>query len=229
MDSEPTASRQQNLSIRPDFCPSYLSSSSSSRIAAFLNGVAGDQRTRRGGDRFGTFDAAAHVDQRATRMKGAAGWRIDRARHLAADPAPASAGDVQAWHRFKQQARIGMARPGEDRLRRSLLDDAAKIHDAEPVGHVAHGRQVVADEQVGQAEPRLEVLHQVEDLGLHRYVERAGRLVADQEFRRAGQRAGDRDALTLTAAELVRVFLPVGSRQPDLAEQELECFQPGWT
>jgi len=41
----------------------------------------------------------------------------------------------------------------------------------------------VADEQVGQAEALLKILHQVQDLRLHGNVQRGGRLVADQEFR----------------------------------------------
>ena len=44
-------------------------------------------------------------------------------------------------------------------------------------------REVVADEQIGEPQPPLQVLHQVQDLRLHRDVERRGRLVADQELR----------------------------------------------
>jgi hypothetical protein len=47
---------------------------------------------------------------------------------------------------------------------------------------VAHHRQVVADEQVGQALLALQVLHDVQHLRLHRHVQRRGRLVADQEL-----------------------------------------------
>ena len=112
-----------------------------------------------------------------------------------------------------------MARRVEDRLGRAEFDDAAEIHHAQPVRHVPHHRQVVADEQIGQAEPCLQVAHQVEDLRLHRHVQRRGGFVADQEFRLARQRAGDRDALALAAGELVRVFVAVGRRQPDLRQQ----------
>ena len=50
-----------------------------------------------------------------------------------------------------------------------------------------------------------EVAHEVEDLGLHRDVERRGRLVGDQQPRVARDRLGDHRALTLAAGELVRV------------------------
>ena len=53
----------------------------------------------------------------------------------------------------------------------------------------------------------LEVLEQVEHLGLDADVERRHRLVADDQRRVEHERAGDRDALALAAAELVRTAL----------------------
>jgi hypothetical protein len=102
--------------------------------------------------------------------------------------------------------------------RRRELDEAAEIHHADAVAHhVPHDREVVADEQVGQPELALQVLHQVQDLRLHRDVERRGRLVADQELGVGGQRARDRDALALAAREFVREFLAVGGERPTWA------------
>ena len=46
---------------------------------------------------------------------------------------------------------------------------------------------------------------QVEDLRLDGDVERGDRLVADDELRLEGERAGDADALALAAGEFVRV------------------------
>ena len=50
----------------------------------------------------------------------------------------------------------------------------------------------------------LQVLEQIEDLGLDRDVERRDRLVADDQLRADGERAGDADPLPLAARELVR-------------------------
>ena len=47
--------------------------------------------------------------------------------------------------------------------------------------------------------------HELEDLGLDRHVQRGGRLVGDQQPRRARQRDRDGDPLALPAGELVRV------------------------
>ena len=53
------------------------------------------------------------------------------------------------------------------------LDDAAEVHHRDPVADMADDREVVGDEQVGQAETILEADEEVEDLGLDRHVERA--------------------------------------------------------
>ena len=80
-------------------------------------------------------------------------------------------------------------------------------------------REVVADEQVGDAEVAPADRQQVEHLGLHRHVERADRLVGDDELRPRDQRARDRDALALAAGELVRVLVHVGRAQADRVER----------
>ena len=65
----------------------------------------------------------------------------------------------------------------EDLLGRPLLDDLAALHDDDVVGHGAHHREVVADEEIGELVRALQVAQQLDDLLLHRAVERRGRLV----------------------------------------------------
>ena len=83
----------------------------------------------------------------------------------------------------QQRAGIRMLRRGEDSLDRPLLDDLALLHHADGVGELAHDAEVVGDEQHRHAEPRLQVLEQLEDLRLHGDVERGGRLVGDRAGR----------------------------------------------
>ena len=59
---------------------------------------------------------------------------------------------------------------------------------------------------------------QVEDLGLHRDVERRRRLVEKQQPRLEDQRACDRDALALTAGELMRVSKAMTRVEADIGE-----------
>ncbi len=99
------------------------------------------------------------------------------------------------------------------------LDQAAEIHHADAVRDLRYDGQVVRDEDVGQRKPALQLGHQVEDLRLHRHVQRRGRLVADEQIGLARQRARDRDALALAAGELVGILFAVVGRQPDLREK----------
>ena len=100
-----------------------------------------------------------------------------------------------------QAARIGVLGSAHDRLGGALLHDLAAIEHVDAVDDLADDREVVRDEEVGEPELLLQALEEVEDLRLHRDVERRDGLVADQDFRADGERAGDRDALALAARE----------------------------
>ena len=80
------------------------------------------------------------------------------------------------------------------------LGHLAQVHDRDPVADVLDHAHVVGDEQVRQAELALELLEQVQDLGLDRHVERGDRLVADDEVGLDDEGPGDPDALALAAA-----------------------------
>ena len=77
----------------------------------------------------------------------------------------------------------------------------------------------MGDEDVGQPELVLQVVEQVDDLGLDRDVERGDRLVEQHQPRVDRERARDADALALAAGELVREAVDVLGVQPDALEQ----------
>ena len=81
-----------------------------------------------------------------------------------------------------------------------------------------HDREVVRDEQVRDVALGLKVLEQVQDLRLDRDVERADRLVADDEVRLECDRPGDADALPLPAGEFVRLAGGEAGVQADAGE-----------
>jgi len=66
-----------------------------------------------------------------------------------------------------------------DRRRRSALDDAAGIHDVDPVGIARDHPEIVGDDDQRDVEPTGQFLHQFEDLRLDGHVERGRRLVCD--------------------------------------------------
>ena len=79
--------------------------------------------------------------------------------------------------------------------------------------------QIVRDEEVRQLQLPLQIHQQIDDLRLHRDVERRHRLVENHERRVERERAGEPDPLALAAAELVRVALEVRGVEADQPEQ----------
>ena len=111
-----------------------------------------------------------------------------------------------------QRIVVELLRPGD-------LDDRAEVHDGDPVGDMPDDRQVVGDEEEGEVELVLQVLEQVDDLGLDRDVEGGNGLVGDDEVGIQRQRAGEADPLALAARELVRIARGRIGRQADDLEQ----------
>ena len=73
--------------------------------------------------------------------------------------------------------------------------------------------EIVRDEEIAQSEAVLEVPEQIEDLRLHRNVERRHGLVTDDQSRLEDERTRDCNALTLPTRELVRIAPGVRARQ----------------
>ena len=103
----------------------------------------------------------------------------------------------------------------------------------DPVGQVADDAEVVGDEQVARPALGLQLGQQVEDRGLDRDVERARRLVGDDDPRVAGERPGDRHALLEAARQLARLEVEVALGQAQVGGQLVDplvdglALQPG--
>ena len=106
----------------------------------------------------------------------------------------------------------GCMRIGQHVLDRPLLDDLAGVHHEDVVREIARAREIVRDVEERDLPFRLQLQHQVQDPDANRDVEHARRLVGEEHDRLDRERACDRDALALTAGELVRVL--VGDRAP---------------
>ena len=88
---------------------------------------------------------------------------------------------------------------------RALLHDPSFVHHQHPVGDPQHGGQVVGDEHHGHPPVHLELLEQLEHLGLLGGVEHRDGLVGHQELGLEHQRPGQRHPLQLAARQLVGV------------------------
>ena len=85
------------------------------------------------------------------------------------------------------------------------LHQLAEVHDADAVREVLDHGQVVGDEQDGQAHFLLQVVQQVDDLGLNGHVQSRHRLVRDDQLGLGDDGAGDADTLALAAGELMGI------------------------
>ena len=101
------------------------------------------------------------------------------------------------------------------------------MHDRDAVGDVGDDAHVVGHQQDAETALVGEVADKLQDLRLHRHIERCRRLVGDQQLRPAGQGRRDDDALALAAGELVRIGREPRSRlgNPD-RPQEIERALP---
>ena len=148
----------------------------------------------RAGSAGGSGSPAGCAPRPASRPRGSSG--------PSRSPSPGGSGDGRHGH---ERLRVRVARRPDDALRRADLHDPAEVHHRDPVRDDPGDRQVVGDEQVGQAALAAQVEHQAQELGADRDVEHRHRLVRDDELRVHDERPGDDDALALAAGELVRV------------------------
>ena len=162
---------------------------------------------------------------RAPRVEPTPRRRVDRGRNVPFQDDPAlRLGELRVGHRHRghQRARVGVAWLGVEGVPLGGLDDLAQVHHRDAVRDVLDHGQVVRDEQVGQVELVLEILEEVEDLGLDRHVERRHRLVTHDQLGSERERASDPDPLALAARELVRVAVVVLRVQPHELHQLLD-------
>src|SRR6185437_6895675 len=111
---------------------------------------------------------------------------------------------VRIDHRYGRQqlTGVGMQGPREELSRVGKLHHPSAVEDQDPVAEPPHDRKIVTHEQNGHPVLALQAREQVQDLRLHRNIERAHRLIAHEEPGPEDHRARDPDTLTLAAGEL---------------------------
>ena len=137
---------------------------------------------------------------KATGVKTAAWGRINGAGHSALqdDPFP-TGGLVYHWHGSHQRLSVRVHRVRKDLVGRPLFDDLAQVHDRHPVADMLDDAQIVSDEEIRQVEFLLQLIQQIDHLGLDGHVQGRDGFVTDDEFGSHGQGTGDADALALAA------------------------------
>ncbi len=88
---------------------------------------------------------------------------------------------------------------------RRFLHDLSSVHHRDPVGPARNDPEIVSDQQNGHAAAFPKAVEHLQDLRLHRDVERGRRLVGDENLGLAREGDGDHHPLAHPAAELVGV------------------------
>jgi hypothetical protein len=114
----------------------------------------------------------------------------------------------------------------EECLCRCQLNDLAYVHHGDAVAHMLDDREVVRDKQVGEFELRLEIEHQIQDLGLDRDVEGRDRLVGYDQTGVEGESTSDSYTLTLAATKGVREAPNILGPESDKAKQFCHPLNP---
>ena len=140
----------------------------------------------------------------AARREGAAGDTLTGARRPAGDAAQGAL-SREVGDGGEQLARVRVPGAGEEGLLGADLDQAAGVHDGDPIGEIGDHGQVVGHVEGAHAVGAGQLANGLEHVRLRGHVQRRGRLVEDDHLGPAGERHGDRHALLLAAGELMRV------------------------
>ena len=95
----------------------------------------------------------------------------------------------------------------KERLSPGALYDLTRVHDRHFIRLLRHHTQVMSDEQEGHPQPLLQLLHQLQDLGLDGHVQSGGRFIRYQDTRITRQGHGDHHPLTHAPAQLMRIVI----------------------
>ena len=147
-------------------------------------------------------------------------WVRGAGQVAAENDALAGALDIGVGDRYggKECAAVRMGCRVKNALPARRLDDAAKIHYGDLIADMTDDRQIVGDEDVGEAELPLQFLQEIDDLRLDREVERGDRLITDDQFGIDRQRSANGDTLRLSTRKLV--WKPFGKMRSDADEVE---------
>ena len=101
------------------------------------------------GYKIGAHITAEARNQRAARMEGASGRRIDWIGYLTGNRHTLAAGHFNVRNGFQQLPGIGMKRIAENFIDRRHFTKSPQVHHPDIVGHVADDSQVMGDEKIG--------------------------------------------------------------------------------
>ncbi len=127
-------------------------------------------------------------------MKGAGSQHIENARWRAGNRLEGHT-LAEARQGLDERCRVGVPGGAEQGVRRRLLDEEAAVEDRDAMADFGNDAEIVSDQDDGHTAGDRHLLQQLENLLLHRHVERRSRLVGNDQLRIRNERRGDNDAL----------------------------------
>ena len=136
----------------------------------------------------------------APRREGTALRRVDQVHRVSLD------GDqalvlirVDLGHGGQQPPGVGMSGFVKDLVAAAALHNGSRVHHADAVADIGDDAQIVGNEHDAHMDLILQLLKQLQNLGLNGHVQSRGGLVRDQQLGIAGQCHGDHHTLAHTA------------------------------
>src|SRR5262245_14726671 len=149
--------------------------------------------------------ATRRLRERAARFEAAASGDLAQVWQAASDARQPFPARLEARYRRQQALAVGMQWTFEYIRRAAALDHFTSVEYGNLVGDAADHAEVMADEEHRQAAACLQLLQEVEDLGLDGDVEGRCWLVENQEVGLGRQRAGNQGPLAHATGQLVRI------------------------
>ena len=116
----------------------------------------------------------------------------------------------------KEHLGVGVFGLGEERFFAGVLYDLSQVHDCHIVTDVLDHRDIMGDKERGEVVLILEIHHEVEYLSLNRYIQCRDRLISQDKLWTQDDRSGDRDTLSLSSGELMRITLQIAIVYPHI-------------
>lgn len=153
----------------------------------------------------GHVDFTNILDEGAASLEWAAGRRIERRWQISFEQGALFFSGTNFGDGGEEGLGVRMGGSRGDDFGGADFHRVPQIHDHDAMADMLDHGEIVRDEEVSEAAFALDVLQEVDDLGLHGDIESADGFVADEKAGFDGEGARDADALTLAAAEFVGI------------------------
>ncbi len=137
----------------------------------------------------------AHIEQHFGCLGQGRGLRMARPVRL-----------VDAWHRIQQHLGVGVLRCIKNRVHRPGFHNLAPAHHLHMISKPGNHAHIMRNNGNGRFRLGGQIAHNVQNLRLHRHIQRRSRLIGDQKIRPAQGRHRNHHPLAHPTGKLMRIL-----------------------